>query len=175
MQPLAEIHMEVKGNEFPTLMKVRWKNLKKNESFTLFIPRYLPWSGWVEIFFLPPQEEWVELTGLQKFKGRLKGRVDEINFDEKMEMLKDLSKNYFGVKVERKFENGWFEDGFYFEVFNKNIKGYWISKHDNGFLFTQIEKQKLEDWKEWKGFVNAAKKRIEKEHELQVWRKILKV
>jgi hypothetical protein len=168
MGPLAQIHMEVLGKVLPSLMRITWIDRKGRRE--LEIPRYAPWTGWIEIFFLHPQEEWVELTGLRKFKGRLEGNANGLAFDETIEISRDARKGVLEIRVDRSFQDGRFERGVYLESWGPVTKSVWYSKHDTGHLATHFTKYLVERVpRAYKGFVEAASQRARHFREFQLW------
>lgn len=77
----------------------------KDKHINLEIPRYHTHLGWVEIFGLPPFNEWVILEDINKLNGEFEGELGEGKFSESIQLYQsstvseiELQREYQGKK-----------------------------------------------------------------------------
>lgn len=78
-------------------LDIEIQNKKKN----IILPRYDIFLGWIEIFGLPPQNEWVVLRDIENFKKSAVLTVDDEDYNETVTYTHDRDKKKCILETER--------------------------------------------------------------------------
>ena len=71
------------------------------------VPRYHQFMGWIEIFGLPPQSEWVILGDVPAFSKRADLVIDGQTWEEEVQYIPTPSKSQHRIEVTRRNETDW--------------------------------------------------------------------
>ncbi len=122
-------------------------NFSRNKvKFTL--PRYHPMVGWIEIFGLPPQNEWVFLDNEQKAWHKTTPFNFEVNgmkfkMKETLEVFPDLVNNRRSLELRRtigkEIETQWYEEDWSKMSSENRITKRSVFKHSGGHYFVDEE------------------------------------
>jgi len=134
---------------------IDYKNKKVKVKFIL--PRYQPMVGWIEIFGLPPQNEWVILEDLGKHWQKESNIVlyeggKEIKIEEKIEVFNNYQDNWRIINLERK-AGDLFEKQMCWEEWTSSSdiimhpRKRMIFHHSNGVYYVTVEAFKNPDKK----------------------------
>lgn len=119
----------------------------KSEHVKIRLPRYAPMVGWIEVFGLPPQNEWVVLDSTEKLKKKgvltikQKGRAFKIN--ETINITTDSKACWRVIRLERSsgkvFENQLCVEDWSCLQDQRAIKKYLFFEHSKGTYFVTLE------------------------------------
>jgi hypothetical protein len=123
---------------------IRWGT----KQIQFLLPRYAPMVGWIEVFGLPPQNEWVVLDQVANTfteAGTIEVKAEEGNFkiEEKLTISTDTSLKWRFIQCERATGN-LFERQLYIEDWSafaakKHIRKYSVFVHSRGLYRVTID------------------------------------
>lgn len=156
-----ETSNKIKSKEWDGCLNLRFSHQEKDTFFydakidykgkktKFLLPRYSPMMGWIEIFGLPPQNEWVILDDLGRHWQKeseiiLYENEKEIKINEKIEVFNNYKDSWRIIKLDRKvgdlFENQiCLEDWSAINKAEKCIKKRMVFHHFGGVYYATVE------------------------------------
>lgn len=142
-------------------LKIKFSHQKKNIFFydadisyndkkvRFILPRYQPMVGWIEIFGLPPQNEWVILEDLGKHWQKESGIIiyqgaKEIKIKEKIEVFNNYKNGWRIIKFDRKAgdlleRQICLEDWLLLGTAERRIRKQMVFNHSEGVYYATID------------------------------------